>query len=83
MGIDGSLNPNPELAREVQPTSTHRTRGIPTRNGTATTRQFLSGSGSERTDSPRVDGVASQRALVGDSLNDEQWSDDLSDPPSY
>ena len=31
---------------------------------------------------PGGDGVARQRAPVGDSLNNEQWSDDLPDPVS-
>ena len=37
----------------------------------------------ELTDTPRGGGFVRQRALVGDSLDDEQRSDDLSDPLSH
>ena len=43
-----------------------------------TTRQLPSTPSFELTDSSGDDGIARQRTLVGDSLNDEQWGDDLS-----
>ena len=55
MEIDRSLNPNPKLAG-VHPTFTRGTPSAP---------------GSELTDMSGDDGIVRQRALVGDSLNDE------------
>ena len=37
----------------------------------------------EQTGVSSGDSVARQRTPVGDPLNNEQWSDHLSDPPSY
>ena len=49
-----------------------------TEKGTGTTRRLASTPKVERTGISTDDGVARQRALVGNSANDEQWSDDLS-----
>jgi len=81
MGIDRSLDPNLILAR-VRPTLTNRSHGVLTTEGTTATRQLPSSPNSERTDTSG-DGGARQRAPVGDSLNDEQWSNDLSIPSSH
>ena len=58
----------------------HRTRGVPTRNGSTTVRQLPSAPCFERTETSGDESVARQGALIGDSLNDEQWSDNLSNP---
>jgi len=81
MGIDRSLDPNLILAR-VRPTLTNRSHGVLTTEGTTATRQFPSAPSSERNDTSG-DGGACQRAPVGDSLNHEQWSDDLTIPSSH
>ena len=60
----------------------HGIHGIPTRKGTAITRQLPSAPSFELGGTPGDDGVARQRALVGDSLNDEQRGDGLSNPAS-
>ena len=63
MEIDRTLNPNP--LDGVLSILTHRTHGVSTRKGVITTRKVeqtgMSGDGS----------AARQRALVGDSLNNE------------
>ena len=81
MGIDPSFDPNPILAR-VRPMLANRSHGVLTSEGTTAIRHFPPTPSSERTDSSRDSG-ARQRAPVGDSLNDEQWSNDLSIPPSH
>ena len=70
METNRCLNPNPRLAsaRSIFDRMTH---GVPIWNGTATARRLPSGPGSERANTPRSDSVACQRALVGDSLDDE------------
>ena len=60
---------------------THRTHGVPIGEDSTTTRRLLSAPGSEAKTS-RDNGVARQRALVGNSLDDEQWSDNLTNPPT-
>lgn len=83
MDIDCSLdlNSKTELAgihsRHIQP------HGTTIRNGTATARRFPSAPSPERADTSGSDGVAHQRAPVGDSFDDEQWSDYLLDPQSH
>ena len=67
---------------KILSTLTHRTsRGVPTREATAITRRLFLVLSFELTDPSVDDVVARQRALIGDSLNNEHWSDDLSDPP--
>ena len=70
------FDPNLAGARSIL---IHRTNRIPTKR-TTVTRQFPSGLGFERADMSGCDTVARQRAPAGNSLNDEQWSDHLSDP---
>ena len=77
--IDGGRDPNPEVARVVlsMHIPMHRTHGIPTRHDTAS-RQLSSTPGFELTDLCGDNSLARQRVLVSDSLNDEQWGEDLS-----
>ena len=81
MGIACGSNPNPKLAG-VLVTLIHRIRGV-TRSGTTHTRQLPSAPRFERTETSGDETFARQCVLVGDSLNDEQWGDDLSKPLSY
>ena len=62
---------------------THRARGVPVRKGTTTTHQLPSIPKHELTSMSRDDSGVRQHTLIGDSFNDEQWSDDLSNPSSY
>ena len=78
--IDRSLDPDPIFTR-VRPTLANRSCGVLIGEGTTTTRQLPSAPCSERTD-PSGGSGAGQSALVGDSLNDEQRSNDLSIPSS-
>ena len=61
-------------------TSVHRKRGVPTRKGTAITRRLPLTPNFRQTEMYGGDGVARQRVLIGDSPDDEQWGDDLSNP---
>ena len=61
-------------------TPIHRTPGIPTRKATTITRKLPRVPSFELTDARRCHSLARHRALVGDSLNDEQWCDDLFNP---
>jgi len=56
---------------------THWDHGVLTRNDPRTTRRPPSAPKVDRTDISSGDTFARQRPLIGDSLNDEQWSDDL------
>ena len=76
-----TLNLNPKVPR-TRPTSIHRTRGALTRKDTTITRQLSSGPSIERTEMSGDDSVVRELALVGDSLNYKQRSDDLSNPSS-
>jgi len=79
MEIDHSLDPNVNVARAPYRTPsvpTHWDHGVSTRND-PTTRRPLSAPKVDRTDISSGDTFARQRPLTGDSLNDEQWSDDL------
>lgn len=60
-----------------------QTRGIPTREGVTVVRRPPRAPGFERSDTPRDGGLTRQRAPIGNSLNDEQRSDDLPDPSSH
>lgn len=84
MEIDCSLNPNPELAR-TSSVLIHRTHGVPTTSLESTTgsrRLPPAPGGVELAGTSGGNCVARQRVLVGDSLDDEEWSNDLSNPPS-
>ena len=67
---------NPILSSPIR-----RAHGVSIRKGMTTTRQLPSVPGLERTEMPGDDGTARQCALVGNFLNDEQRSDNLSNPP--
>ena len=77
--INRSLSPSPKLT-SVQSTLIHRTHGALARGGTTTARQRSLAPDFGLIDTSGNNTVARQRALVCDSLNDEQWSNDLSDP---
>ena len=83
MGVGRSLNPDPNSKLGgAHFVSIHRTHGVPA--GTSIiTRQLSQSPSSERTETPGGNSVIRQHTLVGDSLNNEQRSDDLSDPPSH
>ena len=66
----------------VGSTVIHRIHGALIRKDTTTSRP-PSAPKVERTYVPGDDRVTRQCILVGDSLNDEEWSDDLSNPSSY
>ena len=76
-------NSNPRKLARVHPALIHGTHGVPTEGGTALTRRPLSVPCFERTKMSGYEGVARQCALVGDSLDDEQWSEDLTNPSSH
>ena len=79
MEIDRSFNLNLRLTR-VHSVLIRRIGAVSVMNDTTPTRRPPSTPCFERADTPGSDSVARQRALVGDSLNDEQWSDDLFNP---
>jgi len=82
MGIDHSVDPNPKPTC-ARPLLTHKPHGVPTKKGETATFQLPL--------APRVEPVGAsggniasrQRFLAGNSLNDEQRSDDLSDRSSH
>jgi len=80
MEIDPGLNPKDELARGIYLTLTHRTHVVPTWKGVASTRNLPSAPSFEAARASKGDIVPRQRSPVG--LDDEQWSDDLSNPSS-
>jgi len=82
MEIDRSLDPNPKVGRAPSVLI----HGIPptSRKGATTIcRLPQSAPNVERGGTPGGDSGARQGALVGDSLNDEQRCDHLTDPQSY
>ena len=79
MEINLRLDPNTKVARaRTLSILNHDVHGVPTRKGTATTSRPPPTPEVERTGISIDDSVTRQCALVGDSPNDEQWSDDLS-----
>lgn len=66
------------LARGACPTFAHRIHRMLVGKGAAATRQLPSTSSFECADASGGDSIACQRALVGNSLDDEQRSDNLS-----
>ena len=74
MEIGRSLDPKHARAYSM---SIYGTRGVAT-NACQPPR----GRNFELADAPRYDSSTRQRTLVGDSLNDEEWSNDLSNPLS-
>ena len=82
MRIGRSLNLNPRFVR-AHSMPIYRTRVVPVGKGTTATRRNLSAPSSERAEMSGGESIARQRALVGNSLDDEQWSDDLFNPLSH
>ena len=78
---DLSLNHDPQLAG-VLSVITSRTHGVHNSASTIATRRFPSIPDAERPDISGDDSVARQCAPVGDSLNNEQCGDHLSNPTS-
>jgi len=74
--IDRGLDHNVKLVRTPS-ISTHRDHGVLVRSDPTTTRRPPSAPKVDRTNVSSGDTFARQRPLIGDSLNDEQWSDDL------
>ena len=81
MRIGRSLIPNPKITR-AHSKAIRRTHRVSVRKGNITCRH-PSGPNLERAEMPGGDSVARQRALIGNSLDDEQWSDDLYNPSSH
>ena len=71
------LSPNTKLAR-VHSKFIHKVRGVLTRKGATVVSQPPSATSLELINTSGDNSVARQRALVGNSLNDEQRSDYLS-----
>ena len=82
MRINRCLDHDPKLAT-VLSIPTRRTQEVPTMRGTIATRRFPLPPNIERTGMSSGDGMDRQGAPVGYPLNDEQWSDHLSDPSSH
>ena len=76
--IDRGLDPNIKLVRALS-TLIHWVHGVSTREGPtiSTTRRLPSVPKVDRTSVSGDDSFARQRPLIGDSLNDEERSDDL------
>jgi len=81
MEISRSLD-NPRFARIISIPS-RRILGVTTMRRTNPTRRFPLPPSIEQTGVSSGDSVARERASVGDPLNNEQWSDHLSDPSSH
>ena len=75
--IDRSLDPNPEFARAFS-IFIHRIYGVHTRESAATAPRPPLTSGLERTNISGGDCVVLRCVSAGDSFNNEEWSDDLS-----
>jgi len=82
MEIGRCLDHNPRLAR-VHSIPSCRILEASTKRETIATRRFPPPLIVEQTGVSSGDSLARQRAPVGDPLNDEQWGDHLSDPPSH
>jgi len=79
MEISRSLDYSSGLARVVSIPSSRIFEACIERN-TTFIRQFALPPNIEQTGASTGDGVTRQRAPVGNPLDDEQWSDSLSDP---
>jgi len=75
--LDGGLDLGTKLTR-ARSILVHRVQSVFTRKGPTATRRLAPAPKVERTGVSGGDSVARQRTLVGDSLNDEEWCDDLS-----
>ena len=80
--IDRSLNisPNLKLAGVLSTLTRRTSHGVPTREATTICR-LPSALSFELADGSVDDIIARQRTLIGDSLDNEHWSDDLSNQP--
>lgn len=83
MGIDRSLNLNPEPAGRAPSKRTYRAHRVRARSGTTTVIRLPLDPNRGRIYAPCDNVSARQRPLVGDSLNDEQGSDGLFSPLSH
>ena len=77
MEINHGLDPNPKLAGGL-PAPSHQAHVVSARKGVASTCRFHSPPSFERTDASGDDSVARRRTPLRNSLDDEQWSDNLS-----
>ena len=84
MEIDRSLDRDPKFTRPV-PMLLCETHRVCTKSATIATRRLPAGPNVDRTGVTvsRDDCVARQRALVGHTIDNQQWSDSLSDPSSH
>ena len=76
MEFERGVDPNAKLVRALS-ILVRRVHGVSTGKGTTAIRRLPSAPEAEGTGVSGRDTGARQRALIGDSLNDEQWSDDL------
>ena len=79
MGIGRNLDPKHARAYSI---SVYRTRGVATGKDAIIACQLPRSRNFKLADAPRHDSSAGQRTLVCNSLNDEEWSDDLFNPLS-
>lgn len=77
MEIDRSLDPGPKFTRALS-ILIHQIRGVRTGESAATVPRLPLTPGPERANMSGDYGVVRRRVSVGDSLDDEEWSDDLS-----
>ena len=82
MEVDRSLDRDPKFTRPISMLLC-KTHGVRTEWVTIATCRMPSGPNVDRTGVSRDDCVARQRALVGDAIDNQQWSDSLSDPSSH
>ena len=76
------IDHSPKLSR-VLSIPIRKTHGVLTRKGTAASRQLPPTPNFELVEMCGDDNITRERALIGDSLYDEQESNDLSDFPSH
>ena len=79
MGTVCRPNTNPRLAR-VRSALINRTHGVLTGTVTTAIRKLPSAPCFERAQMSGDETFARRRTLVSDSMNDRQWSEDLSNP---
>jgi len=82
MGIDHSVDPNLKPAR-ARPLLAHKPHGVPTKKGAAVNFQLPLAPKFGPAGASGGDVASRQRFLAGNSLNDEQRSDDLSNRLSH
>ena len=82
-GLIGRGNSGHRKLYRVHSMLIHKVHDVPTRKGTTITCQLPPAPCFERTEMSGGDGGARQCALVGNSLNDQQRSEDLTNPSSH